>query len=88
MSTVISMEHNIFLSKLFKQDCLKFMTLPWKEAHKGWVIFLRVFMCYAAMITYRVADEIFGKGTSNLSKSSYITLIYINVIHSIGQAEK
>lgn len=35
MSTVISMEHNIFLSKLFKQDCLKFMTLPWKEAHKG-----------------------------------------------------
>lgn len=64
------------------------MTLPWEKAHKGWVIFFRIFMCYAAMITCRVADEIFGKGKSNLSKSSYITLIYINVIHSVVQAEK
>lgn len=64
------------------------MMLPCKEAHKGWVMFLSVLVCYAAVITYRMADEIFGKGKSNLYKSSYITLIYINVIHSIGQAEK
>ena len=45
-------------------------------------------MCYAATITCRVADEIFGMGKSNLSKSSYITLVYTNVIHSAVQTDK
>lgn len=66
--------------------CIKCMKLSWEQTIL--IHIFEQFMHYAGVIAYRQAKDILGRGRHNLSKPHYISLIYINVIHSVIQAGK